>query len=55
MLTRLKECNLKLSTEKWFFMQRSVHFLGHIVSDCGVETGPGKTEKKEELASAKES
>ena len=45
MLTRLKECSLKLSAEKCFFMQKSVHFLGHVVSDCGVETDPDKKEK----------
>ena len=44
-LTRLKECSLKLSAEKCFFMQKSVHFLGHVVSDCGVETDPDKIEK----------
>ena len=44
-LTRLKECNLKLSAEKCFFMQKSVHFLGHVVSERGVETDPDKIEK----------
>ena len=44
-LTRLKECSLKLSAEKCFIMQKSVHFLGHVVSDCGVETDPDKIEK----------
>ena len=44
-LTMLKECNLKLSAEKFFFVQKSVHFLGHVVSDSGVETGPDKIKK----------
>ena len=26
-------------------MQKSVHFLGHVVSDSGVETDPDKIEK----------
>ena len=44
-LTRLKECGLKLSAEKCFFMQKSVHFLGHVVSDFGVKTDLDKIEK----------
>ena len=44
-LTRLKECNLKLSAEKCFFLQDSVKFLGHIVSENGVETDPEKISK----------
>ena len=58
MLTRLKECNLNLSVEKCFFMQKIVNFLGHIVSEFGSEildhivsevgigTDPDKTEKE---------
>ena len=30
-LTRIEECNFKLSTEKCFVMQKSVHFLGHVL------------------------
>ena len=44
-LTRLKECNLKLSAEKCHFMQKKVSFLGHIVSEDGVETDPEKINK----------
>ena len=44
-LTRLKECNLKLSPEKCFFIQDKVPFLGHIVSKDGIETDPAKIEK----------
>ena len=36
---------MKLSAEKCFFMQKSVHFLGHVESDSGVETGPDKIKK----------
>ena len=43
--TRLKECNLKLSPEKCFFIQDQVPFLGHIVSEKGIETDPAKIDK----------
>ena len=44
-LTRFKEHHLKLSAEKCFFMQKNVHFLGHVLSDCGIETEPDKIKK----------
>ena len=44
-LTRLRECNLKLSADKCFFLQERVNFLGHVVSSEGVETDPDKIEK----------
>lgn len=44
-LTRLKECGLKLSADKCFFLQKRVKFLGHVVSEDGVETDPEKIEK----------
>jgi len=44
-LTRLKECGIKLSPEKCFFIQRKVHFLGHVVGEDGIETDPEKIEK----------
>lgn len=43
-LKRLKEYGLKLSPEKCKFFQCSVRYLGHIVSENGVETDPVKTE-----------
>uniref|UniRef100_A0A3B3SGH8 Gypsy retrotransposon integrase-like protein 1 n=1 Tax=Paramormyrops kingsleyae TaxID=1676925 RepID=A0A3B3SGH8_9TELE len=43
-LTRLKEYGLKLSLEKCKFFQTSVRYLGHIVSQYGVETDPEKIE-----------
>lgn len=43
-LTRLKEYGLKLSPEKCRFFQTSVRYLGHIVSERGVETDPEKIE-----------
>lgn len=43
-LNRLKEYGLKLSVEKCKFLQTSVKYLGHIVSQNGVETDPQKIE-----------
>lgn len=43
-LNRLKEYGLKLSIEKCKFFQTSVRYLGHIVSQRGVETDPEKVE-----------
>ena len=39
---RLREFGLKLSPEKCHFFQRSVKYLGHVVSECGVHTDPSK-------------
>lgn len=44
-LTRLKECELKLSPEKCFFIQEKVKFLGHVISKEGIETNPDKIDK----------
>ncbi|KAG1939020.1 interleukin-1 receptor accessory protein-like 1-A [Pimephales promelas] len=41
-LNRLKEFGLKLSPEKCKFFQSSVRYLGHVVSEKGVETDPEK-------------
>ncbi|CAL1612281.1 unnamed protein product [Knipowitschia caucasica] len=41
-LDKLKEYGLKLSPEKCRFFQTSVRYLGHIVSEKGVETDPDK-------------
>lgn len=41
-LSRLQEYGLKLSLEKCKFFQTSVRYLGHIVSQRGVETDPEK-------------
>lgn len=43
-LKRLREFGLKLSPEKCKFCQTSVKYLGHIVSQHGVETDPAKVE-----------
>lgn len=41
-LSKLKEFGLKLSPEKCSFFRTSVKYLGHVVSERGVETDPGK-------------
>lgn len=41
-LNHLKEYGLKLSPEKCRFFQSSVRYLGHVVSEQGVETDPEK-------------
>lgn len=41
-LNQLKEYGLKLSPEKCKFFQSSVKYLGHIVSEKGIETDPEK-------------
>ena len=44
-MNRLKQCNLKLATDKCFFFQPRIKFLGHVVSGDGIETDPEKIEK----------
>ena len=44
-LTRLKECILKLNPKKCKLMQRKVKYVGHIVSEYGVEADQEKIEK----------
>lgn len=44
-LKRLKECNLKLNPKKCKFLQTKVKYVGHIVSENGVEADPEKIEK----------
>lgn len=41
-LQRLKEYGLKLAPGKCQFFQTSVRYLGHVVSERGVETDPEK-------------
>ena len=40
---RLRATGLKLSPKKCTFFQRKVKYVGHIVSDQGIETDPDKT------------
>ena len=39
---RLWEAGLKVKPSKCFLMQRKVHYIGHVVSEKGVETDPNK-------------
>ncbi|KAL7872249.1 hypothetical protein SRHO_G00072320 [Serrasalmus rhombeus] len=41
-LKRLKEFGLKLSPDKCHFFRKTVRYLGHVVSENGVETDPEK-------------
>lgn len=42
--SRLKQHNLKLRADKCEFMKSRVTYLGHLVSENGIETDPEKTE-----------
>ena len=41
-LERLRTAGLKLKPSKCYLFQKSVHYLGHIISEHGVETDPQK-------------
>ena len=41
-LYRISKCGMKLKASKCVLMQKSVHFLGHVVSNEGIETDPEK-------------
>ena len=42
---RLPSCNLNLSPKKCVFLRKRVRYVGHIVSEDGVETDPEKIDK----------
>ena len=42
---RIREANLKLSPNKCDFFKRKVKYVGHIVSEAGIEIDPDKTER----------
>ena len=44
-LQRLRECSLKLSSKKCFFLQERVKYVGHIVSERGIEADPEKIQR----------
>ena len=46
-LTRIRKAGLKLSPKKCHLFQKSVNFLGHVVSHEGIQTDPVKTESVE--------
>eukprot|EP00731_Ephydatia_muelleri_P033166 Em0025g122a len=41
---RLREAGLRVKPSKCRFLQKEVKFLGHVVSENGISTDPGKTE-----------
>ena len=43
-LQRLQACGLKLKPSKCHLFQKKVKYLGHIISEDGIETDPEKTE-----------
>ena len=47
-LKRLRNANLKLKPSKCSFGQRSVTFLGHIISDKGISNDPAKLTRIQE-------
>jgi len=44
-LKTLQQANLKLAPEKCFFFKSEVKFLGHVVSEEGIQTDPDKIQK----------
>jgi len=44
MLERLQNAGLKFKPSKWFLLQKSVAFLGHVVSAEGMAAHPDKTQ-----------
>ncbi|KAM8702411.1 hypothetical protein ACLKA7_007742 [Drosophila subpalustris] len=49
-LRRLREANLKLNKDKCSFFQKSLVYLGHVVSEAGIHTDPEKINAIKELA-----
>jgi len=47
-LRRLRDANLKINTRKCYMFQRRISFLGHVISEAGVEVQPEKTAAVEE-------
>ena len=41
---RLQECGLKLKPNKCSFLMRKINYLGHVVSEAGIEPDPSKVE-----------
>jgi hypothetical protein len=42
---RISEANLKLNPNKCEFLKRKVKYVGHVVSEKGIEIDQGKTDK----------
>ncbi|KAL7726132.1 hypothetical protein ACLKA6_002602 [Drosophila palustris] len=49
-LRRLREANLRLNKDKCSFFQKSLVYLGHVVSEAGIHTDPEKINAIKELA-----
>ena len=49
-LQRLKDCNMKLNPKKCKFLQTKVKYVGHIVSENGLEADPEKKLRKLETS-----
>ena len=43
-LCKLEESGFKLSKEKFMFCQKKISFLGHVISENGIETDPAKVQ-----------
>ncbi|XP_055956142.1 uncharacterized protein LOC130012366 [Patella vulgata] len=43
-LERLRQCNLKLAPDKCSFFKRRVNYVGHVISEAGIEPDPEKIE-----------
>ena len=52
--TRLRENNLELKASKCKFFKSQVTYLGHVVSDAGIQTDSEKLEALKILACSKE-
>ncbi len=52
-LCRFREYNLKLKAKKCSLFQRIMNFLGHVVSENGIECDPGKINKIRDLQAPK--
>ncbi|KAM8707570.1 hypothetical protein ACLKA7_014664 [Drosophila subpalustris] len=48
-LKRLRKANLRLNRDKCSFFQKSIVYLGHVVSEAGIHTDPGKIDAIREL------
>ncbi|KAL7744384.1 hypothetical protein ACLKA6_001773 [Drosophila palustris] len=51
-LRRLRDANLRLNKENCSFFQKSLVYLGHVVSEAGIHTDPGKINAIKELGIA---
>ena len=47
-IRRLRDANLKINTRKCHMFQRRISFLGHVISEPGVEVQPEKTSAVDE-------